>query len=61
MGVHAYIHNNNWEFILQKRSKDKDFLPSGWDIHMGHVMAAETSEKAIIREVFEEIGLEVEK
>lgn len=61
MGAHAYIHNYKGEFILQKRSKTKEFLPSGWDIHMGHVMAGETSEEAIIREVFEEIGMNVEK
>lgn len=57
LGVHAYIHNSNGEFLLQKRSLTKEFLPGGWDIHMGHVMAGETSKEAILREVHEELGL----
>jgi len=57
LGVHAYIHNSRGEFLLQKRSAKKDFLPGGWDIHMGHVMAGETSKEAIIREIHEELGV----
>jgi len=59
MGAHAYIHNSKGEFLLQQRSKNKNFLPLGWDIHMGHVMAGETSESAIKREIYEEIGVKV--
>jgi 8-oxo-dGTP diphosphatase len=60
LGVHAYIHNSKGEFLLQKRSETKKFLPSGWDIHMGHVMAGETSEAAITREIHEELGIKVQ-
>lgn len=60
LGVHAYIHNSKGEFLLQQRSETKEFLPGGWDIHMGHVMAGETSEAAIIREIHEELGIKVE-
>jgi 8-oxo-dGTP diphosphatase len=60
LGVHAYIHNSKGEFLLQKRSQTKDFLPGGWDIHMGHVVAGETSETAIIREIHEELGIKIE-
>ncbi|WP_425448338.1 NUDIX domain-containing protein [Dethiothermospora halolimnae] len=59
LGVHAYIHNSKGEFLLQKRSMKKEFLPGGWDIHMGHVMAGETSKIAIKREIKEELGIEV--
>jgi 8-oxo-dGTP diphosphatase len=51
LAVHAYIHNSKGDFLLQKRSETKEFLPGAWDIHMGHVMAGETSETAIIREI----------
>ena len=61
LGAHAYIHNSKGDFLLQKRSETKDFLPGGWDIHMGHVMAGETSETAIIREIHEELGVKIEK
>jgi len=60
LGVHIYIYNNNGEFLLQQRSRNKEFLPLGWDIHMGHVITGETSEQAIKREVLEEIGIAVE-
>lgn len=57
LGVHAYIYNSRNEFLLQQRALDKEFLPGGWDIHMGHVIAGETSKNGIIREIQEEIGL----
>lgn len=60
LGAHAYIHNSKGEFLLQKRSKTKEFLPGGWDIHMGHVVTGETSETAIIREMYEELGIKIE-
>lgn len=60
LGVHAYIHNSKGEFLLQKRAKTKDFLPGGWDIHMGYVMAGETSEIAITREIQEELGIKID-
>ena len=57
LGTHAYIFNSKNEFLLQQRALDKDFLPGGWDIHMGRVTAGETSKEGIIREIKEEIGL----
>jgi len=57
LGVHAYIHNSSNDFLLQKRSYDKAFLPGEWDIHIGHAAAGETSRDAMIREIREEIGV----
>ena len=59
LGAHAYIHNSNGDFLLQKRSESKSFLPGAWDIHMGHVISGETSKSAIIREINEEVGIKV--
>lgn len=61
LGVHAYIHNSKGEYLLQQRAFDKEFLPGGWDIHMGHVMAGETSREGIIREIYEELGVNIDK
>ncbi len=61
VGAHGYIHNSKGEFLIQKRADTKEFLPGGWDIHMGHVIAGETSEEAIIREIHEELGIQIEK
>jgi 8-oxo-dGTP pyrophosphatase MutT (NUDIX family) len=57
LGVHAYIYNSKNEFLLQQRAMNKEFLPGGWDIHMGHVVAGETPKAGMIREIREEIGL----
>lgn len=61
LGVHAYIYNSSNEFLLQQRAFDKAFLPGSWNIHMGHVIAGETSKEGIIREIQEEIGLSFPK
>lgn len=60
LGVHASIYNSDGKFLLQQRSRNKEFLPLGWDIHMGHVVAGESSEQAIRREILEEIGIDVD-
>lgn len=59
LGVHLYIYNSKGEFLLQRRTFDKEFRPGGWDIHMGHVISGETSEAAMIRELSEELGIKV--
>ena len=59
LGVHAYIYNSNFEFLIQQRSYNKDFAPGRWDIHAGHVTSGESSVDCIIREVKEEIGLDI--
>jgi isopentenyldiphosphate isomerase len=61
LGVHAYIYNTRNEFLLQQRALNKEFLPGGWDIHMGHVIAGESSAEGIAREIHEEIGLRFDR
>lgn len=53
-----YIENNNNEFLIQKTSKEKDELFSSTG---GHVQYNENSKQAIIREVEEELGLDLSK
>lgn len=60
LGAHGYIFNKDNGFLIQRRSENKSFLAGAWDIHMGHVMAGESSGEAIIREVYEELGLHVD-
>jgi isopentenyldiphosphate isomerase len=57
LGIHAYIYNSSYEFLIQQRSFIKTLRPGCWDIHMGHVIAGETSKEAVIREINEEIGI----
>jgi isopentenyldiphosphate isomerase len=61
LGVHAYLCNAHGEYLLQRRTNTKDFLPGGWEIHMGHAIAGETSVVALQREISEEIGIQVDE
>ena len=58
--VHVLVFNSDFKVFLQKRSMLKDEFPGLWDSSTsGHVDAGETYDIAAVREVKEEIGLEV--
>ena len=59
LGTHAYIYNSSLKFLLQQRSYSKEFLPGGWDVHLEHAIAGESSLECVCRGLFEEIGLYV--
>lgn len=53
----AIIQNNNGEVLVAQRPKNKDF--SGyWEFPGGKIESGETAEQAIIREVYEELGIQ---
>lgn len=47
-------------FLLVKRSEDDDIFPGFWQNMGGKIEIGETVEKAVVREVKEEVGLNVE-
>lgn len=56
----GYIFNKKKELLMQKRSKTKDMFPSHWAFSVGgHVDSGDTYEKAALRELKEELGIEV--
>jgi len=57
--VAAFIINDKQQVLLQKRSAEKRFNPNKWALCAGHVDARESLESAILREIKEEIGLDV--
>ncbi len=58
--VHIWIYNSRGEVLLQKRNKDKNLFPDMWDISVaGHVGAGEKPAESAVREIREEIGIEV--
>lgn len=60
--VHLWIYNTKGEILLQKRALRKKLFPRLWDMAAaGHVSAEETIEDALKRELFEELGLKVER
>ena len=60
-GVHVGLYTKSGKVVLEKRSSSIIFSPSLWDIGVGGaVNSGETPEEAIIREVKEELGLNLE-
>ena len=58
--VHIWFYTNSGKVLLQKRAPEKDTFPGLWDVSVaGHVQAEETPMEAALREIKEEIGLEV--
>ena len=59
--VHTWIMNDKNEFLIQKRSANKKIYPDKWSITGGAVDSGETSLQGAIREVKEEIGIDIDK
>ena len=59
--VHIAIFNKNDELLIKKRQSHRERYPNLWDLTAGgHVLAGETSEQAIEREVLEELGIRID-
>ena len=58
--VGVLIFNKEGQILLQKRSTTKDMEPGVWGISSaGHVTAGQTDEKAVHRELIEELGIDI--
>lgn len=56
--IAVLVFNSNNELLLQKRSLDKQIDPGCWTVSCsGHVSSGETYDKAALRELEEELGL----
>ena len=56
------IIDKEGHLLMQQRAKDKETNPGKWDVSAaGHVSAGQTSIEAAIREVKEEIGIDLEE
>ena len=60
--AHVWIINDKNELLLQKRSASKKTHPNCWDISgAGHIKSGESVVDGAIRELKEELGVEVEE
>ncbi|AWX43035.1 Isopentenyl-diphosphate Delta-isomerase [Flagellimonas maritima] len=58
--VHVWCYTKDGLVLLQRRGSSKKSFPLKWDISVaGHVGAGESLENAAVREVYEEIGVEI--
>ena len=59
-GISAVAIIDNGRVLLQKRSKNKKIEPNKWDLSSaGHIDYNEPKEEAMVREIKEELGLDV--
>ncbi|MBQ8866951.1 MAG: NUDIX domain-containing protein [Bacteroidaceae bacterium] len=60
--VHLHLFNPQGELYLQKRPEWKDIQPGKWDTAVGgHIDLGESVEQALIREVREELGIQLQE
>lgn len=57
--VHCYIYHPDKGFLIQKRSTKKILKPGIYEITTGAVLSAEEPKKTVYREVYEELGLQM--
>ena len=57
--VAAFIYTDTGKVVLQKRKSNKSTYAGVWSVTGGHVLAGENNEDAIIREIKEELNLEI--
>lgn len=61
LSVHVWIINDRNELLLQQRLSTAHKFPNMWSNTGGAVQAGETSIEGVIRELNEELGIEVTK
>lgn len=60
--VAVFVINSKGQVLLQKRSPNKKLWPNTWDMTAGgHVLTGEFGFEAIIREIKEELGIDIDK
>lgn len=61
IGVQLVILNENNEILVTKRSDTKKVLPGKWECNGGAIDAGETPIEGLKREIWEELGIKIDK
>lgn len=59
--VGIWVIDSEKKILLTKRSSQKRYAPSKWENTGGHMISGETSRHAIVRELKEETGIQIEE
>ncbi len=57
--VEAWLINDKHELLIQKRSEQCEILPGHWALTTGRIMSGEDTVKGCIREIKEELGINI--
>lgn len=57
--VHVWIRNSKGQYLISQRSADRPTFPLMWECVGGSVLKGESSLQGALREVKEEVGLEL--
>lgn len=57
--VHGWIRNPRGEYLMSQRAGDRPIYPLLWECPGGSVLAGETSLRGAVREVKEEVGIDL--
>lgn len=57
--VHAWIRNSRGEYLISQRSESRKSFPLKWECVGGSVLKGEDSLTAAVREIKEEVGLDM--
>ena len=57
--VHVWIKNNQGEYLISQRAKNRPTFPLMWECVGGSVLKGETSLQGALRETAEEVGIEL--
>ena len=61
LAMEAWIINPDNHILIQKRSENCEVLPGIWALTTGRMISGESSLEGCIREIHEELGIDVDK
>lgn len=61
IGVQAVILNSQKQILISQRSELKEKAPLKWECNGGALLSGEDVVDGIVREIYEELGIELEK